>query len=120
MFADPQSLTINTVAQSLPAVSRGENASIYRKADGLVSLRLSKQIGKRQRYLVEAIQTKESTTPFSSISITQSVKVQLIIDIPSVGTAFSDTEVKYVVNALTDWLSASSFSNTLKVLGQET
>jgi hypothetical protein len=121
MFADPQSVTINAVAKSLPAVSRGESASVYRASDELFSMRVSRQlVPKRERFLVELVQKKDNATPFQTTTISQLAKVQLITDIPTFGTAFTDTEVKYICAGLVDWLSGSSYANYLKVLGGET
>nr|UJQ84918.1 MAG: hypothetical protein 2 [Leviviridae sp.] len=49
MLADPQSVTINAVAQSLPAIARGVNTSTYQKDDGTVKLSFAHQYGKRTR-----------------------------------------------------------------------
>jgi hypothetical protein len=49
-FADPQSVTINAVAQSLPRVSTGNNESTYLKDDGTVKLSFRHSYGKRDLY----------------------------------------------------------------------
>lgn len=123
MFADPQTVTVNSVAKTLPAISRGENQSIYRASDEAWTLRISKNIAnQRERLLVEVVQLKDAVTAQALGLAQQDItsKVQLIIDHPRSNVGFSDTELKNQVQALCDWLSASSYAATLKVLGQET
>jgi len=123
MFADPQTVTVNSVAKTLPTISRGENQSVYRAADEAWTLRISKNIANnRERLLVELSYLKDASIAFALGLAQQDViaKVQLIIDHPRSNVAFTDTEMKNQVQALCDWLSASSYAATLKVLGQET
>jgi len=55
MLADPQSVTVNAVAISLPTVRRGVDTSTYRAADGNTELVLSHSYGKRVRRVVRLI-----------------------------------------------------------------
>lgn len=118
MLTDPQSVTINAVANSLPAISRGVNLSAYQKDDGNVKLSVSHTYGKRTRRQVRLDYSKIAADPLiSSQNIKYSMTAYLVVDVPITG--FTVTEAGYIVAALTGWLTASSNANTTKVLGGE-
>jgi len=118
MFTDPQSVTINSVATSLPKVSSGTNASEYKTADGLAKLAISSQYGKRVRRMVRLDSSKIAADPLSAgQSLPVSMSAYLVVDVPLVG--YTNAEQKYIVDALSGWLTASSGANVTKVLGGE-
>jgi hypothetical protein len=118
MLADPQSVTINAVAQTLPAVSRGVNTSSYRKDDGTVTLSVSHQYGKRVRRTVRLDFSKIVADPLVP---TQNQKVSmstyLVIDQPITG--LTNAEIKQVVDGLTAYLTATSGAKVTSVIGGE-
>jgi len=117
MLSDPQSVTINAVATSLPGTSRGSNASTYTKDDGNVKLSISHTYtSKRNRRMVRLDQRKIAADPLiSAQNIEYKLGVYLVIDEPVTG--FTVTERQYLVQALADWLKASTNANTIAVLG---
>lgn len=118
MLADPQSVTINSVAKSLPAVSRGQFQSVYQKDDGTVKLSVSHAYGKRTRRTVRIDFSKIAADPLiSAQNIKYSMSTYLVIDQPITG--FSVTEAKQIVDALTEYLTASSGAKVTSVLGGE-
>lgn len=118
MLADPQSVTINAVAQSLPAVSRALNASTYRKDDGNVTLSISNSYGKRTRRSVRLDFRKIAADPLvSAQNIVYTMAAYLVIDTPITG--FTVAEAKQIVDALTAYLTASSGAKVTSVLGGE-
>lgn len=118
MLADPQTVTINAVANSLPAVARGIDTSTYTKDDGNVKLGVSHQHGKRSRSTVRLDFRKIAADPLiSAQSIEYGMSAYLVIDTPRTG--FTLLEKKQIVDGLTAWLTASSGANTSKVLGGE-
>lgn len=118
MLADPQSVTINSVANSLPAVSRGVNTSSYQKDDGLVGLSISHQYGKRTRRTVRLNHSKIAADPLiSSQNIKYSMSCYLVIDVPVTG--YTVAEAKLIVDGLTAYLTASSGAKVTSVLGGE-
>ncbi len=118
MLTDPQSLTINAVANSLPATARGVNTSNYTKDDGTVKLSIAHTYSKRTRRVVRVDFSKIAADPLvSAQNIKYSMSAYLVVDIPVTG--FTVTETKYIVDALAAWLTASSGANTTKVLGGE-
>lgn len=119
MFSDPQVLTVNSVAKSMPAISRNGTASLYQTADGVYRLRISHDIKARnERHLLEVIRQEIAADPYSELQVDAQLKIQLVIDNPT-RSLISDTEIVYVMNALCVWLTASSSANVSKILGNE-
>lgn len=114
MLTDPQSVTVNTVAKSMPAVNRGNYASTYRESGGEHTLSVASTFGKRDRSVVKLTAAKEATDPFTALTVDVSSSVYLVMDRPKFG--YSEAEVDYLVQALATWLSSA---NTLAVLGGE-
>lgn len=116
MFADPQSVTVNAVAQSLPAISRNGTKSIYQKADGSYTLTISHQTTKsRERHLVRLDHRKtvsDPLTPANNVDV--SASVYIVIDNPILG--FTDTELSNDTAGLLAWYNAT---NVGKSLGME-
>lgn len=116
MFSDPQSVTVNAVAQSLPAVSREGKKSVYVKVDGSYTLTISHDVtAKRERHLVRLDHRKtvaDPLTPANNVDVQSSC--YMVFDQPITG--FSDTELKDDAVGLITWLSAA---NIAKVLGLE-
>jgi hypothetical protein len=118
MLADPQSVTINAVAQSLPAIARGVNTSSYQKDDGTVKLSISHQFGKRTRRTARLDFSKivaDPLVPAQNQKVTMSS--YLVIDHPITG--LTNAEIKYVVDALTAYLTASSGAKVTSIVGGE-
>nr|UJQ85976.1 MAG: hypothetical protein 2 [Leviviridae sp.] len=118
-LSDPQSVTINAVANSLPRVSTGQNVSEYRKDDGNVILAISHQYGRRTRRAVRLQHKKIAADPLTAgINVEASMSVTLVIDTPK--TAFyTNTEAKQIADALLAYLTASSGAKVTSVLGGE-
>lgn len=118
MFADPQSVTINAVAQTLPRVQAGVDAGVFSKDDANVKLNIKHTYGSRVRRLVRLDYRKVAADPLATgYNKEYTMSSYLVIDHPSVG--FSNAEIKYVVDALSAWLTASSGANVTKVIGGE-
>lgn len=118
MFTDPQTVTINAVAQTLPRTSSGVDTGAFKKDDGTVQLSISHAYGKRTRRLVRLDSSKIAADPLiSSTSIKYSLGVYLVIDEPVTG--YTVAERKQVVDALVAYLAATSGSNVTKILGGE-
>jgi hypothetical protein len=118
-LADPQSVTINSVANSLPRVGTNENHSNYRKDDGTVEMTVSHQPGKvRTRDSVRLRFTKIAADPLlAGVNREVSLSVFFNVDRPLVG--LTTAEIKDISTSLTTWLTASSGANLTKVLGGE-
>lgn len=117
-YTDPQSVTINAVAQTLARTSSGVNAGIFRKDDGTVILSFAHSYAKRTRRTVRIDFTKIAADPLiSAQSIRYSMSAYLVIDQPITG--FTVAEAKQIVDALTLYLTTSSGANVTKLLGGE-
>lgn len=117
-FADPQSVTINGVATSLPRVSSGTDSGKFQTSDGLVVMSISSSYGKRIRRAVRLAQTKSSTDPIvPAQNLVASMSATLVVDVPLLG--YTITEEKYIVDALTAWATASSGAKITQLLGGE-
>jgi hypothetical protein len=117
-FADPQTVTINTVANTLPRVTTNGSASTYSKDDGNVKLALSSAYGKRTRRTARIDHRKTAADPlFPSQNAPYSMSTYIVCDVPVTG--YPVTEQKQIVDALVAWLSASSGANITKLLGGE-
>ncbi len=115
MLADPQSVTINAVATSLPKVNNGPTQNKYSSADGNTSLDTKQNVtASRFRREVRLSQKKIAADPISALNKEIGVSVYLVVDEPKAG--FSDTEIGYLIDALKAWLTSTNYN---KVLGGE-
>nr|UJQ85662.1 MAG: hypothetical protein 2 [Leviviridae sp.] len=118
MLADPQSVTINAVAQSLPAIARGVNVSSYQKDDGTVKLSISHQYGKRIRRTARLDFSKIVADPLVPAQNQKvSMSTYLVIDQPITGLTIA--EIKQVVDGLTAYLTASTGAKVTSIVGGE-
>nr|QDH87257.1 MAG: hypothetical protein H4RhizoLitter20421_000002 [Leviviridae sp.] len=117
-FADPQSVTINAVANSLPRVSSGINQGEFRKDDGLVGLKITHNYKSRTRREIRLTHAKIAPDPLvSSTNIRYSMSVYLVCDVPVTG--YTVAEAKQIVDGLTAYLTASSGARVTQLLGGE-
>lgn len=117
-FADPQSVTINAVAQSLPRVSTEKDSGTFRKDDSNVELVVSHSYGRRTRRLLKLTHRKIAADPLlSGTNVQYSMSVSVVIDHPVVG--YSVAEQKQIVDAITAYLTASSGARATQLLGGE-
>ena len=117
-FADPQSVTINAVAQSLPRTSSGVNSGNFSKDDGTVKLGIAHQTGKRIRRTIRLDHQKYAADPLvSSQNVLRSMSVYVVVDVPLQG--YTITEQKQIVDGLTAYLTASSGARVTQLLGGE-
>lgn len=117
-FADPQSVIINAVANTLPRTSSGVNAGIFSKDDGLVKLSVSHQYGNRTRRTIRIDHSKIAPDPLvSSTSVKYGMSAYIVADIPVTG--YTVAEAKQIVDALTAYLTASSGARVTQLLGGE-
>lgn len=114
MLADPQTVTIATVAHPMAAVSRSGEASKYSEADPGYDLHISHQEGNRRRRMVRLNHTKIAADPLTAQNATIGASVYLVIDEPLWG--YTDTELGDVVAGFVAYLTTATVA---KVLGGE-
>lgn len=114
-FADPQSVTVNSVAQSMPRIETQARRSVYRKADGTFQLTISHSTPNgRLRSMARIDQFAIVTDPVSSLNDSENLGAYLIIDRPTFG--FTQTQVEQLVAGLTAYLTTT---NVGKLFAQE-
>jgi len=115
VLADPQSVTINSVATSLPRTSAGPTQNVYTDATGVTSMTTKQNItASRFRREVRLSQHKVVADPISGLNKDLGLSVYLVVDEPKSG--FSDAEIGYLIDALKTWASSANYN---KVLGGE-
>lgn len=119
-LSDPQSVTINAVAQSLALLDAGVGNSLYSKSDGLVTMRTQQNVnGKSTRSAIRLDQYKVAADPLlADVNVKTGMSVGLWVIRPTI-PFFSVTEMKQLTDALTGWSTASSGANLIKLLGGE-
>lgn len=117
-FADPQVVTINAVAQSMPRVSTGTNTSSYQKDDASYQLIPSHSYGKRTRRVIRLNNTKIAADPFlPAANVKFASSIYLVIDEPTTG--YTRAELKLQVDGFLAYLAASSGAQITKLLAGE-
>jgi hypothetical protein len=115
MLADPQSVTVNGSAVSLPRTANGNTTNVYTASDGNTSMTTKQNTtASRFRREVRLSNRKVATDPISAVNKEIGLSVYLVIDEPRTG--FSDAEIGYYIDALKAWLTSTNYG---KVLGGE-
>jgi hypothetical protein len=107
MFTDPQSVTVNAVAKSMPRVESDGKKSVYRSADGNFTMTISHQAvaGGRIRSMARIDQRAVVADPLTAVNDYETLSFYFVIDRPDVG--FSSTEVGYLVTGLETWFDST-------------
>jgi archaellum component FlaG (FlaF/FlaG flagellin family) len=115
MFADPQVVTVNAVAKSMPRVKTDGLSAIYQMSDETFKLTLSHQkSNKRIRSMARIDQRAIVADPLTSENDYETLSFYVVIDRPEV--AFSSTTVDQLVTGFKTWLDST---NVGKLYGQE-
>lgn len=118
MFSDPQTVTINTVANTLPRVSVGDRRASYVKDDETVTLSIAHAATNkgRVRRQVRLDLKKMASDPFIAGNQREvSCSIYLVIDEPD-DAVFTNTELLNNSKGLLGWLSDA---NVTKVIAGE-
>lgn len=117
-LATPQSVTINSVAISLPRIGQSLNSGKFSSNDGLVQETVSHQNGKRNRHMFRIDHNKVAADPFlTTVNAKYSMSAYLVVDVPTVG--YTVAEQKQVVDGFIAQMTASSGAIITQVLGNE-
>lgn len=120
MFADPQSVTYNTVAKSLPRISSGQDSSTYRLNDtagnAIYTMTLTHQFKARNRVIARLQRESITTDPLATATnIDVSMAATFTIDFPNAG--LTPVDAQYLGSALTGFLTSA---NILRLANGET
>lgn len=119
MLADPQSITVNSVAKSMPKVQSDGQHSIYSMADQSFQLDIrhtNRKVDKKDRVrsLVTFTQTAAVTDPITSVVDSDFLAFSVQIDRPVFG--FTSLQVQQLVAGFNAWLTST---NVDKLYGRE-
>jgi hypothetical protein len=115
MFSDPQSVTVNAVAQSMPRVQTQGRESTYQKSDQTYTLTIgSIQSKDRVNTRVRLDQRKVVADPLTAVNDYETLSVSLLINRPLAG--FSMTECEQLIAGFKTWLDNTAID---KLYGQE-
>jgi rRNA processing protein Krr1/Pno1 len=119
MYADPLTVTVNSVAKTLPRIfSEQGQPSTFKVSDDSFKLEVSHSTvgGRRERHLVRLSQRIIGTDPLNAaLNVENKTNCYIVLDNPSVG--FTDAQLGYLVTALADFISDSG--NLVKFIGGE-
>lgn len=114
-FTDPQTVTINAVAQTLNLIEADKTKSVYVTADGIYTFTISHQLsGNRTRHLVRIDHKVVAADPLSAINASVNLGMYLVIDEPPFG--FTDANIWLDIAGFIAWMTNA---NMLKVLGSQ-
>lgn len=117
MFSDPQSVTIATVAKTLPRVSSGDFSGQFRASDGAYTLSVKHTSNKRDRSVVRLDTRKVGANPLDPTkNLPYSASVYVVVDAPPQGNGFTSTELEDLTKGLVAYLTAA---NVTKFVGKE-
>ncbi len=118
-FADPQTVTVNAIAKTLPRVAISDSKGVFRKDDGEYTLQItSTGNGKRERMAIRIDQTKTAADPlFPSTNVPSSISFTLVCDRPV--ARYTLAEQKQIVDGFLAYLTASSGAKITQLLGGE-
>lgn len=116
MFPDPQSVTVATVAKSMPRVGSSLNAGKFTDPTREYTLSVNQSNGRRNQARVRLDNSKIIVDPLASDrNLPVSMSVYLVVDTPLTG--YSSQQVVDQIIALADWLKAGT--NSAKLVGGE-
>lgn len=106
-FTDPQSITVNAVATSLPRVLTGTTVGQFVSGDALVELTIDPRgTAKRRRNVARLYVKKSVTDPLTGLASIQGFMVSFTIDRPN--GSITDSDIVDAASGLITWLTAST------------
>lgn len=117
-FADPQSVTIATVAKTLPRISSSENKSTYRSADSAQTMTVAHTYGRRNRSTLRFQFAKTAADPLITGSNVQ-YSTSILLAQDREPTGWTTQELVDQLVAVADYLKASTNAAATKFVGGE-
>jgi hypothetical protein len=119
-FSDPETITVNAVAQTLARVASGTNAGSLQTSDGNFRLDISHSYGgSRNRHTLAVRQRKIAADPLISAQNAEfSMSFRVTVDVPN-NQGFTIAEQKLLTDGVITWLQASSGAKMSKLMGGE-
>lgn len=111
-FADPQTLTVNSVAKTLAKILTSGTSATYQSSDGAYKLIISHQQSKKRiRTMVRVENRAIVTDPLTSVNDYDTLTFFMVLDRPEYG--FSDAQIGYVIAALMAWNDSTAVGKLL-------
>jgi len=120
MLTDPQSVTIDGVAISMPLINNQGNTSLYRSSDGTKRLKIGyTEQNRNTRFLIRYEEDTIADNPIGVADSNTKVTsvVQMLFDVPNFGV--TDDRVVKIIAGLKTWLTTTSGGIAERVLGNE-
>lgn len=112
MFTDPQSVTIDAIAYSMPRISTEGMKALYSEATEALKMTISHQEAKdRTRHMVRLDRRVVAADPLTAVNEYKSAAVYLVMDVPEFG--FTIDAVDDIVQGFKTWLSTANVSKVL-------
>lgn len=109
MLADPQTITLNAVANNLNRVGNSETSAVYRNSDGTLELRTFRTTLKNRatRHGCSVTQNLVVADPLADgVNLNRSSTITFSMVVPEVG--FDAATRLLLIDAVLDWLRAST------------
>jgi hypothetical protein len=117
-FSDPQSITVNAVARSLPRYLSGTNVGTFISADAISQLSIDPNGTRTRRSAKASFRENVSVLDAGTgLTRTESHSITFISNRPLVGV--TDALAEQLAAGLITWLTASSNANLKKLLAGE-
>jgi hypothetical protein len=115
MFSDPQTVTVNAVAQAMPRVETSGRKTIYQKSDQSFTLTLSHTPSRdRVRSMARVDQKAVVADPLTAVNDYETLSFYVVIDRPLAG--FTSTQTEQLITGFKTWLDSTAIG---KLFGQE-
>jgi hypothetical protein len=110
MLTDPQVVTVNAVAKSMPRIAIGDLQATYSKDDESYKLKISHlKSKKRIRTMARVDYRAVVADPLTAVNDYETLGIYVVIDRPEV--AFSVTDVDNLVQGFKAWLTTTIVTN---------
>jgi hypothetical protein len=115
MFSDPQTITVNAVAQAMPRVETSGRKSIYQKSDQSFTLTVSHTPSRdRVRSMARVDQKAVVADPLTAVNDYETLSFYVVVDRPLAG--FTSTQTEQLIAGFKTWLDSTAIG---KLFGQE-
>lgn len=115
MFADPQTVTVNAVAQVMARTLITGKSATYEKSDGSFKLTISHlESNRRVRSMARIDQRAIVSDPLTAENDYETLSFYFVVDRPDYG--FTSTQVDQLIAGLKTWLDSTAIG---KIYGRE-
>jgi hypothetical protein len=119
VFTDPETITVNSVAQPLARVASGTGTGSLQTSDGNFKLDIAHSYSKRGRHTVVFRQRKLAADPLISANNAEfTMSCRITVDVPY-NQGYTVAEQKLMIDGFLAWITASSGAKMTKLLGGE-